>query len=53
MVHWCVWDNDHELTIQINPMVKCLFTFMFGLESNGCFVTGVPCLNWSHGYKHY
>jgi hypothetical protein len=31
-------------------MVKDLFIFMFGLKSNGYFVTNAPCLNGGHGY---
>jgi hypothetical protein len=34
-------------------MVKGLFIFMFGLRSNGYFVTGAPCLNVGYDYKRY
>jgi hypothetical protein len=48
-----VWDNGHGLTIQVNPMVKSLFIFIFGIGSNGCFVTGAPCLNGGYDYGRY
>jgi hypothetical protein len=33
MVQWYVQDNGHGLTIQVNPMVKDLYIFIFGFGS--------------------
>jgi hypothetical protein len=53
MVYRYVWDNGHDLTIQVNPMINGLLIFMFGFESNGYFVIGAPCLNGGHGCGRY
>jgi hypothetical protein len=43
MVHQYVWDNDHELTIYVNFMVKCVC--YISLVSNGCFMASTTLMN--------
>jgi hypothetical protein len=45
MVHRCVRDDGHMLTIQVNFIVKCVCIYM-GIRSNGGFMTGVTVFDW-------
>jgi len=41
-----------NLVYGLRPMATEIYNYvMMGFGSNGCFVTGAPCLNWGHGYN--